>query len=133
MSAALVLASLLASPSAASAVSAPAAEAAPMTVRVEAADRGGPAVAEWASELGAALAARRDEFRLVKPGEKAELVVKLESVGQAADGTPSLQGALVIGETTRPFTYGFNDVQVEAEKLARNLRKLADQMKAAGR
>jgi hypothetical protein len=37
----------------------------------------------------------------------------------------------VLGKTTRPFNYSFKDVRAEAEKLARNLRRLADQMKAA--
>jgi len=30
----------------------------------------------------------------------------------------------------RPFNYGFTDVKAEAEKLARNLRGYADQMKS---
>ena len=51
--------------------------------------------------------------------------------GYGADGTPSLKGALVRGEERRPFNYGFTNVRTEAEKLARNLRKLADQMKPA--
>lgn len=104
----------------------------PMTVRVEAAPTA-QGVAEWTSELSAALEAREDEFRLAKPGEKAELVVWLDSVGRAEDGTPSLKGALVLGELKRSFSYGFTSVRAEALKLARNLRRLADQMKTAGK
>ena len=59
--------------------------------------------------------------------------MRVDSVGKAQDGTPVLIGALLLGTTTRSFTYGFTDVRVEAEKLARNLRKLADQMKTASR
>jgi hypothetical protein len=39
----------------------------------------------------------------------------------------------VLGKATRPFTYSFTDVKVEADKLARNLRPVADQMKATGK
>jgi hypothetical protein len=109
------------------------AEAVPMTVAVRTAPGADAAVREWAKELSTALTARRDEFRVVKPGEKAELLVRLDSVGKGPDGTPSLKGAFVLGPATRPFTYGFTDVRAEAGKLARNLRKLADQMKAAGK
>jgi hypothetical protein len=44
-----------------------------------------------------------------------------------------LKGALVLGEQKRAFSYGFTSVRAEAEKLARNLRKLADQMQTAGK
>jgi hypothetical protein len=108
-----------------------AAKVAPMTVRVEAPVKPAPDVAEWASELRTAIEARRDEFRLAKPGEKAELVVKIDSVGSQS-GTSTVNGALVLGEVKRSFAYGFSNTRSEAEKLARNLRKLADQMKSAG-
>jgi hypothetical protein len=107
-----------------------AAKAAPMTVQVETSAKDAPGVAEWARELRTALEARKDEFRLAKPGEKAELVVRLDSVGGDPSGASVLNGALVLGEVKRPFRYGFTNVRAEAEKLARNLRKLADQMKA---
>jgi hypothetical protein len=110
-----------------------AAKAAPMTVQVEASAKRAPGVAEWARELRGALDARKDEFRLAKPGEKAELVVRLDSVSSESSGASSLNGALVLGEMKRPFSYGFSNVHAEAAKLARNLRKLADQMKAAAR
>ncbi len=104
-------------------------KAVPMTVQVEASAKGAPGVAEWTSELRTALEARKDEFRVVKPGEKAELVVRIDSVG-AQNGTSSLNGALVVGKATRAFRYSFTSVRTEAEKLARNLRQVADQMKA---
>jgi hypothetical protein len=104
-----------------------------MTVQVEASAKEAPGVAEWTSELRTALAARRHEFRLAKPGEQAELVVRIDSVGSGQDGTSRLNGALVLGEVKRSFTYSFTRVRAEAEKLARNLRTLAEQMKAAGK
>jgi len=110
-----------------------AAKAAPMTVQVEASAKAAPGVAEWTSELRTALEARKDEFRLAKPGESAEFVVRIDSVGSDQDGTSILNGALVLGEVKRTFRYGFTNVRAEAEKLARNLRKLADQMKAGGK
>ena len=128
----LALASLFAAQAAAaqSPAAAPA-KAAPMTVQVEAAAGGDASVQAWVKELRAALEARKDEFRLAKKGETAEFVVRIDSLGKAQDGTPVLNAALVLGKTTRPFAYGFTDVKVQAEALARNLRKYADQMKAA--
>lgn len=108
------------------------AKAVPMTVDVRADAKADAAVQAWAKELRAALGARRDEFRLAAAGETPEFVVQLDSVGKRADGTPVLNGSFVLGKAApRPFDYGFTDVRAEAEKLARNLRKYADQMKAA--
>jgi hypothetical protein len=128
----LVLAALLAPPPPAGQAPAAPAKVVPMTVRVEA-EAKVAGTEEWAKELGTALAARKDEFRLVRPGEKAELVVRIESLGKAQDGTPVMNGALVMGEAKRGFAYGYRDVKVQAEALARNLRKIADQMKTAGK
>ena len=108
----------------------------PMTVDVRADAKADAAVQSWAKELRAALGARKEEFRLVAKGETPEFVVRLDSIGKRPDGTPVLNGAFVMGKAApRPFDYGFADVRAEAEKLARNLRKYADQMKAvpAGR
>jgi len=110
-----------------------AAKPAPMTVQVETSPKGGPAVADWAKELRAALEARKDEFRPATPNEKAEFLIRLDSVGKATSGTPVLAGELLLGAAKRPFTYSFTDVHTEAEKLARNLRGVANQMKAAGK
>jgi len=107
-------------------------KAAPMSVEVRTAPKAGADVENWAKELRAALAARKQEFRPVKPGEKAEFVVQLDSIGKRSDGTPVLNGSFAVGSgKPRPFNYGFTDVKAEAEKLARNLRGYADQMKAA--
>jgi len=103
-----------------------------MTVRVEA-DAKIAGTEEWAKELATALGARKDEFRLVRPDEKAELLVRIESLGKALDGTPVVNGMLVLGEARRGFAYGYRDVKVQAEAFARNLRKIADQMKTAGK
>ena len=132
MLATLALASAFAAQAAAAQAPAAApAKVAPMSVQVQAAAGADAGVQAWVKELRVALEARKDEFRLVKPGEKPELVVRVDSVGKGQEGAPIMNGAFVLGTTTRSFTYGFTDVRVEAEKLARNLRKLADQMKTA--
>ncbi len=107
-------------------------KAVPMTVDVRTAPKGGAEVERWAKELRAALGARNEEFRPVKAGERAEFVVQLDSVGKRPDGTPVLNGSFALGTgKPRSFNYGFTDVKAEAEKLARNLRGYAEQMKAA--
>jgi hypothetical protein len=107
-------------------------QAAPMSIEVRTAPKAGADVEGWAKELRAALAARKQEFRPAKPGEKPEFVVLLDSIGKRVDGTPVLNGSFALGSgKPRPFTYGFTDVKAEAEKLARNLRGYADQMKGA--
>jgi hypothetical protein len=104
----------------------------PMSFEVRTAPKAGADLESWAKELRAALGARKEEFRPARPGEKPEFVVLLDSIGKRSDGTPVLNGSFALGKATpRPFDYGFTDVRVEAEKLARNLRKLADQMKTA--
>jgi hypothetical protein len=105
-----------------------AAEAVPMSVEVQLPAQPGPDLREWADELRAALAARKDEFRAPKPGAKPEFVVRLDSIGPGQNGTPTLKGSFVRGTATRAFSYTFTSVRADAEKLARNLRKLADQM-----
>ncbi len=109
-------------------------KAAPMSVEVRTAPKAGADVESWAKELRAALAARTQEFRLARPGEKAEFVVQLDSIGKRQDGTPVLNGSFALANgKPRPFNYGFTDAKTEAEKLARNLRGYAEQMKAAAR
>jgi hypothetical protein len=103
----------------------------PMTVDVRTEAKADAAVQAWAKELRAALGARKDEFRLSGPGETPEFVVRIDSIGRREDGTPVLNGSFVLGKAQRSFNYGFTDVRAEAEKLARYLRKYADQMKAA--
>jgi hypothetical protein len=104
----------------------------PMTVEVRTDAKADAAVQSWAKELRAALGARKDEFRLARKGETPEFAVRIDSIGKRPDGTPVLNGAFVLGKAApRSFDYGFTDMRAEAEKLARNLRKYADQMKAA--
>ena len=103
----------------------------PMTVEVRTAAKADSAVQTWAQELRVALGTHKDEFRLAGPRETPEFVVRIDSIGKRQDGTPVLNGSFVLGKTApRSFNYGFTDVPAEAEKLARNLRKYADQMKA---
>jgi hypothetical protein len=103
-----------------------------MSAEVRTAPKAGADVENWARELRAALATRTQEFRLARTGEKAEFVVQLDSIGKRPDGTPVLNGSFTLGRgKPRPFNYGFTDMKTEAEKLARNLRGYAEQMKAA--
>ncbi len=115
------------------AAQAPAPKASPMAVRVDVSATGGSAVEDWAKELRAALGARKDEFKLATANEKPELVARLDSVAAGTAGSQVLKGELVLGEAKRPFSYSFTNVRADAEKLARNLRSVADQMKATGK
>jgi hypothetical protein len=110
-----------------------AAKASPMAVRVDASPKGGPAVEDWAKELRTALGARKDEWKLATANEKAEFVARLDSVAAGTAGNQALKGEFALGEAKRPFTYSFTNVRADAEKLARNLRSVADQMKATGK
>ena len=108
------------------------AKAVPMAVEVRTAANAPAPVQAWAKELRAALDQRKDEFRRAKPGESAELVVRIDSVAPGSGGAQAMNGALVMGKSARPFNLSYpGEVAPQAEKLARNLRKLADQMKAA--
>lgn len=109
-----------------------AAKAVPMIVEVRTAAKAGAEVQTWAKELRAALDTRKEEFRLAKPGETAELVVRIDSVGRGLGDAELMNGALVVGPTTRPFNLSYVGAsRTQAEALARNLRKYAEQMKAA--
>jgi hypothetical protein len=128
----LAVAALAAPTATAQAAAAPAAKPVPMVVLVEAPSKAGADVEAWAKELRTALAARKDEFRLAKPGEKAELVVRIDSVATGEGDSHSMNAALVLGKSTRPFNLSYaGEVHPQAEALARNLRKLIDQMKKA--
>jgi phage tail sheath gpL-like len=99
-------------------------------VRVEAAASADASAKAAADELRAAIAARKDEFRVVKAGEKAELVVRIDAVKPPADGKSGMAGALVKGQTTRPFSLAYpGDLKALSAALARNLRDLADEIK----
>jgi hypothetical protein len=108
------------------------AKAAPMSVEVRPAPKADATAQAWAKELRTALDQRRDEFRPSKPKETAELVVRIDSVVPGPNDVHVLNGALVMGKNERPFNLSYpGEVAPQAEKLARNLRKYADQMKAA--
>ena len=134
-SAALLLAALVAAqaPAAPPAASSQAAKPATMTVQVDASAKGGPAVEEWAKELRTALGARKEEFRLATAKEKADFLVRLDSIGPGTAGSQLIKGELVQGAAKRPFTYSFTNVRADAEKLARSLRPVAEQMKLTGK
>src|SRR5512143_3435409 len=102
-----------------------------MTVQVEVTPGTGGGAQAWGKELRAALEARTDEFRFAKPGETAALVVRIESVVPGQGGSSVMNGALVQGGQSRPFSLNYpGEVRPQAEKLARGLRKLAEQAKA---
>ena len=106
----------------------------PMAVQVETAAKADAGTQAWAKELRTALEARKDEFRVVKPGETAELVVRIDSVAKTATDASVMNGALAVGKTAKPFSLSYaGPSAVQAEKLARNLRRLADQMKSAAK
>jgi hypothetical protein len=113
------------------AVAAPA-KPAPMSVQVQAAAGADAGAQTWVKELRAALEARKDEFRIAKKGETPELVVRVDSLGKGQGDVQVMKGTLLIGKSSHPFNLSYpGDVAPQAEKLARNLRKYADQMKTA--
>jgi len=108
------------------------AKIAPMSVQVEAAAKADAGVQAWVTELRAALEARKDEFHLAKKGLTAELVVRIDSMGKGQNDLQVMNGTLLMGKSSHPFNLSYpGEVAPQAEKLARNLRKYADQMKAA--
>jgi hypothetical protein len=130
----LALALVLAA-QAAAAGAAPAAgtKVVPMSFRVQAETKGGPAAKAWAEELRTAVEARKDEFRAPKPGEKPELVVRVDSVAPIANGGSVMNGALVVAGSPHAFNLSWEQSKRSAvtEALARNLRKYAEQLKAS--
>jgi hypothetical protein len=103
---------------------------APLAVFVQAPTPAGPEGEAWARELRAALGARKDEFHVVRR-EQAQLVVRLEGVDALADGTHVLRGTFLLDGKTQGFTLGYpGPIPSQAERLSRNLRRFADQMKA---
>ena len=108
------------------------AKIAPMSVQVEAAAKADAGVQAWVKELRAVLEARKDEFRPAKKGETAELVVRIDSVGKGQNDLQVMAGTLLMGKRSHPFNLSYpGETAPQAEALARNLRKYADQMKAA--
>lgn len=104
----------------------------PMTFQTQADAKGGAAAKAWADELRTAVEARKDEFRVAKPGEKPELLVQVDAVGPAANGATVMKGALVVGGAPHPFSLSYSGPsRPQTEVLARNLRKYAEQMKAS--
>jgi hypothetical protein len=129
----LALASLLAAQAAAAQAPAAApAKLVPITVQVLAAAGANAGVQSWVKELSVALEARKDEFRLVKKGQTADLVVRVDSLAKGPNDVNVMNGTLLMGKGSHPFNLSYpGEVAPQAEKLARNLRKYADQLKAA--
>src|SRR5262249_33515944 len=89
------------------------AKASPMLGRVDARPAGGPAVADWAKQLSAALGARKDEFKLTAGKETPEFVVRLDSIAAGTNGNQLVKGELALGQSKRPFTYSFSDIRAD--------------------
>lgn len=99
-----------------------------MSVDVQAAGSAPEPVRTWVQELKTALTARHDEFRLVRAPQKAELVVKIDSVTPASNGRSVMSGAILVAARARPFNLTYSGPSApQAEKLARHLRALAEQ------
>jgi len=108
------------------------AKVAPMTVQVQAAAGADAGVQAWVKDLRAALEARKDDLRLAKKGETAELVVRVDSVAKGQNDLQVMNGTLLLGKSSHPFNLSYTGESApQAEKLARNLRKYADQLKTA--
>jgi hypothetical protein len=98
-----------------------------MVVRVEAARSGGSGALAWATAITDALTARKDEFRLAKAGEPADVTIRVASVDEGEGGEHRMIGALVRGKTEKPFNLSYpGEVAPQAEKLVKNLRMLVD-------
>jgi len=109
-----------------------AAPASVMSVRVETPAAAAPNAQKWGDELRTALAARSHEFRPARASEKAELVVKVDSVSAAPNGGSVMNGALVMGGQVKPFGLSYpGENPSPGRGVRRNLRKLAEQMKTA--
>ena len=129
----VVLATLLAAPAPHGEAPAGPAKIVPMAVQIQAPANADAGAQAWVLELRTALGTRKDEFRVVKPGETGELLVRIESVGRGQGDNRVLNAALVMGQMTRPFNLTYpGEIAPQAEKLAAKLRSFADQMKAAG-
>lgn len=128
----LAFASAFTEPQAAAPRPAPAKPAAVMTVAVEVAPSAGAAGQLWGQELRNALEPRRDEFRLARKGEKAELVVRIDSVAATPRGGSVMNGSLAIAARVHPFNVSYpGEARPQADALARNLRRFAEQVKSA--
>lgn len=130
----VVLATLLAAQTPAGAPPAGPAKVVPMAVQVQAPANADTGAEAWVRELRTALGTRKDEFRLLKPGESGELLIRIDSVARGQGDNRVLNAALVMGKMTRPFNLTYSgEIVPQAEKLAGKLRSFADQMKAAAR
>ncbi len=102
-----------------------------MTVQVEVAPGTAAGAQAWGKELRTALEARTDEFRLAKHGGD-RVAGRSHRLGRARPGRLERdeRHAGPRGKS-RPFSLNYpGEIRPQAERLARNLRKLAEQGKA---
>jgi hypothetical protein len=103
-----------------------------MSFAFEVGPQAGAAGQQWAQELRAALETRKQEFRPARKDERPELLVRIDSVAPAATGGSVLNAALVFGAKQEPFVVRYStEIRPMAEKLARNLRRLAEERRGA--
>jgi hypothetical protein len=111
---------------------------APLAVHVALPQGASPKATEWAKALEAAVAARPGDLKLVAEAGAAEVVVRVVSVEAAPEGAVGsgegervvMRGALVVGDATREFNLAYRGAaQTQADVLARNLRRLAQETK----
>ena len=111
---------------------APAAKTAPMSVAVDVAAGSSAGAHAWEKELRAALEARKDEFRVVKPGGKAELVVRVVALAKGQGESSVMNGMLLVGSQGTAFNLTYSgEIRVQAENFARKLRAWAEKLKTA--
>ena len=103
-----------------------------MSFAFEVGPQAGATGRQWAQELRAALEARQQEFRPARKAEKPELLVRIDSVVPDAKGGSVLNAALVFGAKQEPFVVRYStEIRQMAEKLARNLRRIAEERRGA--
>lgn len=102
----------------------------PILVHVVAEKAGDSAAREWVKELRAAIEGRKDELRLTDTKDKAELVVRVDDVQEGEGERHVMRGVLLRGERTQPFSLIYpGSPRPQAEALARNLRRYAEQLR----
>lgn len=131
-------------PDAPETAAAPAAEATPepATVHVRVAGPRSPEVEAWAEQLTAAIEAGQGDLVLVSTPEEAGAVVLIEGVETGVEASPEpagegpiyrMRGSLVIGDDARAFSLSYRgEVRAQAEALARNLPRFAQEAAAGG-
>jgi len=112
------------------------------TVHVRVAGPRSPEVEAWAEHLTAAIVAGQGDLVLVSTPEEAGAVVLIEGVETGVEASPEpagegpiyrMRGSLIIGDDARAFSLSYRgEVRAQAEALARNLPRFAQEAAAGG-